>query len=66
MKTVIDAGIMVGVLLLFPEVRLFKRRESPSPVKGVFQGKMSVLNFDFYFLVLFFSVVKDNLKCFFI
>lgn len=30
-------------LLVFPEVRLFDRLESPSLVKGVFQGKMSVL-----------------------
>lgn len=52
-------------LLLFPEVRVFRRLESPSPVKGVFQDKNVCLKL-FYFSIFFFSVVKDNFKCFFV
>lgn len=54
-----------GFLLVFPEVRLFNRLESPSLIKGVFEGKNVWLKlFDFYFLVIFSSVVKESFEMF--
>lgn len=74
MKTLFNPGgfllfnvCFVVFLLVFPEVRLFNRLESPSVVKGVFQGKISVLNFlTFISWLSFPQVSKIHLKYSFI